>query len=123
MTELLDVEIMDLKRCVGDLRCLAGFRALEKERVMVCVLKAAINVEEARYGFAIFVYDIRWCQGQILCVPVVHGLICAGRVGDAAMTPFVHRCGPGVEALELALPGLLVFEVHNEFFEVRFRGC
>lgn len=114
MAQLLDVEIMDFKRGMRHLALLVWFHGLEEKGMMVGILQAPVNVEEADGGCLAAVDRIRRSKGQRSGIPVVHGVVTALCVSDALMAPTMDRGRPGLEVLELALPRLVVFLIDRQ---------
>jgi hypothetical protein len=68
VAELLNVEIVDLERCMGNVRLVARLYHLEEECVVIGVLGVTVDVEEARDRFVTTEHDIARDERNGLCV-------------------------------------------------------
>jgi hypothetical protein len=54
VSQLLDVEVVDLKCSMRDTWFLPSFRTFEEESMMISEFKATVDVEEGRYGLLVY---------------------------------------------------------------------
>jgi hypothetical protein len=123
VSKLLYIKVVHLESSVGDIRFMPWFHHLEEECMVVGILRASVDMEEAGDGFLAAEDNVAWCQGDSAGVPFEHLFVFALRVRDSVMTPSKDWSGTRLEALEFAFARLFVFVVDGELFELYgFRG-
>lgn len=114
MAQMLDVEVMGLKRRMRNSRFVVRFDPLKEEGMVIYVLQTTIDMEEACDGLIVFVNDIRWSESESLGVPVIHLLIRAIWICHTVVTPAMNGSWAELKALEFALSWLFVLVIHDQ---------
>lgn len=118
VAQLLNIKVVDLERCVCHIGLLAWLRWFEEEGVVIGILQASINMEEAGNRIIISVDEVGRGQGQSCRVPVVHVLIHTLGVSHPVMTPAMHRRWARLKPLKTALARLVVLVINGKSLQI-----